>query len=460
MNKLFLFFLGISIFFFNLSFINANFACGFVSDSQEYSSAWETVLIYPENNNSNFITCKVNSENKFCCDLEEIKGKKLSVGDIIVAEISDNTTGLVAGPVILTITGEGYDLFPNMTLRKAITINSPFEKIFINKSSIFINVSLTENYTSLKYIINSSGNVFEEQVCVDCNNTEFLIPLLDKGKNEITLIAFGDNGKEIHEKIMLYNLDYFNFGINFSCDKCYLKNKVFYVPSNRSINVTSYLNASHNLSGEFLLYFPSEWSSFDFLNAQDFSSTHEILKENISEEKEYSVQYTFKTPEIFIKKEYSFYQKFENQEKISKVIVFKSKLIPFHIPKRFERNHFYYLPMQKCSINEPVILNSDEEYLNLVAIFPRRSIEQSYSNLNFDVQKRFFKKQDSFTIFTSIQKKDIDYIFLSFKVEEGKSINVYSNKNKINLELYKKESNYEYYSARVSEKGPFVVNVF
>ncbi|MFA5764463.1 MAG: hypothetical protein WC915_06665, partial [archaeon] len=138
----------------------------------------------------------------------------------------------------------------------------------------------------------------------------------------------------------------------------------------------------------------------------------------------------------------------------------KSKLIPFHIPKRFERNHFYYLPMQKCSINEPVILNSDEEYLNLVAIFPRRSIEQSYSNLNFDVQKRFFKKQDSFTIFTSIQKKDIDYIFLSFKVEEGKSINVYSNKNKINLELYKKESNYQYYSARVSEKGPFVVNVF
>jgi hypothetical protein len=116
--------------------------------------------------------------------------------------------------------------------------------------------------------------------------------------------------------------------------------------------------------------------------------------------------------------------------------------------------------MQKCSINEPVILNSDEEYLNLVAIFPRRSIEQSYSNLNFDVQKRFFKKQDSFTIFTSIQKKDIDYIFLSFKVEEGKSINVYSNKNKINLELYKKESNYQYYSARVSEKGPFVVNVF
>lgn len=459
MNKLFLFFFGILILLGSLSFANANFACGFVNNSQEYSSNWKTVMLYQEENYSNFINCKINPENKFCCDLEEISNTKLSVGDNVSAEIFDDINGLVAGPVSLIITGEGYDLFPNMTLHKAIIINYPIERILINQSSILANISLAEDYNNLRYTISSSNNFSEKQVCVNCNSSIFSIPLLNKGKNEITFIATG-NRREIYEKIIVYNLDYFNFKINFACNKCYLKNKIFYVPSNNNISVQTYFNASHNISGEFLFYFPSEWSSFDSFNIQDFSTTHDILKENISERQEYIINYTLKTPTGLMKKEYTFYQQIENQEKISKVIVFKSKLIPFHKSKPFKKNYFYFFPMQTCSPNEPVILTSEKDYINFVAIFPRKYIGQSYSNLDFNIQKKLFKKQESFTISTSIQNKDIDYIILLFKVKEGKSIDVYNNKDRLNLEFFKKELNYDYYSAKVNKTGPFIVKIF
>ena len=84
--------------------------------------------------------------------------------------------------------------------------------------------------------------------------------------------------REISEKIVLYNLDYFNFNIDFFCDKCKQKKKFFYIPSGEEILIKSSFNSSHNISGDFLFYFPSHWVLSDLSKYEDFSVSHNVIK--------------------------------------------------------------------------------------------------------------------------------------------------------------------------------------
>ena len=438
----------------SLSFVSSNFACGFVNNSKEFSSSWSNVLIYKAENTSNFIPCKINPENKFCCDLEDIRGAKFKVGEQISAELFDEKSGFVAGPVSLLLTGEGYDIFPQLNLQEAIIINFPNESIFINKSSLSFNLSLADGYNNLNYSINSSDGFFNHQVCNSCTNPVFPVNL-GKGKNEITFTAYGI--RSMSEKITLYNLDYLNFKMDVFCDKCKAKGDLFYVPSGKNATFSSSFNASHNISGYFLFYFPSDWILFNSSDVEDFSLTHNVLASNITNKKEYLVNYTLQSPNTFIKRDYIFYQMIENEGHFTNVSVSKYKIIPLHKSKSFERGYFNEALAQKGSPDEPIIVNSKQNYLDIVAIFPNKEILKSYSNIHFDAGKRGRNKEYSFTIITSIPKKNIDKIFLVFMVEKGKSIEVYSGKNKLQLEFYEEDPIYTYYSAFVHEKGPFTV---
>lgn len=457
MNKWSLFFVIFFILLFSLSFVSSNFVCGFVNDSQNFSSSWANVIIYPDENHSSIINCEVNSENKFCCDTEEIPSFTYTVGKKIFAEIFDQKAGFVAGPVSLYLTGEGYDLFTQMNLQKAIIINSPGERIFINQSSVLLNISLAENYNGLRYSLNSSQGFSQENVCNNC--TSIILPVnLSKGKNEITLTAYGN--REISEKITIYNLDYINFELEVFCDKCKIKPGYFYVPSQENITFSSSFNASHNLSGEFLFYFPFDWILFNSSNLGDFSTTHNILSENITDKMKFTINYTFESPKTLIKREYYFYQKLENYELISKVIVFRFKFIPFRNVKPFI-NYYFNTPLnQRGSTDHPIILDSTEDSLETVAIFPKKEILNSYSSLKFEAEKNRKNKEYVFTILTSILPRDIDKIFLLFKIQKGKSIQVFSGTNTIHLTLYQQDQNFTYYSAYVHKKGPFKVRIF
>ncbi|MCX6750026.1 MAG: hypothetical protein NTZ83_01060, partial [Candidatus Pacearchaeota archaeon] len=271
MNRISSFFAVFFILLFSLSFVSPNFVCGFVNNSQEFSSSWVNVIVYFEENKSDFTECKINPENKFCCDLDNISSVNFSMGKKVFAEVFDEKSGFVAGPVSLYLTDSGYDVFPEMKLEKAMITFLPDENLFINRSSILINLSLAERYNNLRYTLNSSEGYLEQEVCKDCNDFEFLVPLF-KGENELVLISNGS--REISEKIIFYNLDYFNFNVNLSCDKCKLKKKFFYVPSEEEIRIHSYFNSSHNISGDFLFYFPSQWILLDSLKSEDFSITH------------------------------------------------------------------------------------------------------------------------------------------------------------------------------------------
>lgn len=443
---------------FNLSLINAHFVCGFVDNSEEYSSSWIDVIVFSEKNVSKFITCKINPENKFCCDLEELDLLKIDVGEKISAEIFEEESGLVAGPVELVVTEEGYDLFPEMVLEKAIIFNSPEENIFINQSLIQINISLAENYNNLRYSLNSSERYLEEDICEDCNNIYFEIPL-DKGKNEVIFTAY--NKREISEKIIFYNLDYLNFNLDVICSKCkIIRNNVF-VPSDKEINFLNSFNASHNISGEFLFYFPSDWQYFDSLNTQDLSTTHSIIGENVLNKKEFTFSYIIKSPKTFFKKRYDFYQKIENKESLTEVYVSKLWFLPFPKQMPFEYGYQNSPFFQKISPDEPFVIYPKEESLNIIAIFPDKPLPKSLSNIKIAGYKNKKIKKYSFVVITNIPRKNIEKIFLLFSVKKDKSIEVYTNnkEDKLNLEFYEEDSDYIYYSTFVNQKGPFYVEI-
>ena len=209
-----------------------------------------------------------------------------------------------------------------------------------------------------------------------------------------------------------------------------------------------------------MFYFPTDWNLPNSSNEEDFSLTHNILSENIQNKKEFSFNYTIKSPNTIIKEEYPFYQEIGSIQSETKIMVFRSRLIPFHKSKPFQNSYLTNLQIQRGSPDEPIVLYSKQNYLKLVAIFPKEEILKSYSTLSFDGSGKGSNKDYFFTILTSIAKKDIGKIMLIFKTEKGKPIEVYSGKSKLNLELYEEDSNYTYYSAFVNEKGPFSVKVF
>lgn len=455
MNKycfIFVFFAGV---LFSLSFISSNFACGIVSDSEEFSSSWGNVLIYEDEKPLKIASCKINPENKFCCDIEELGN--FTFGDEIYAEVFDEELGIISESVSLVITGEGYEIFPQLNPQKAIYIHSPSGRIFVNQSNIYLNLSLASNYNSLNYSLKSSNKQIYQHFCENCN--EVLIPIeLEKGENELTLISYGK--REISEKLVFYNLDYFNIKNNVICDKCSFKGEFFYIPSNEEIIFTSAFSSSHPVSGDFLLYFSSEWDSLDNLFSGDFSETHNTLKESIDNQKEFSINYSFISPEVLLKTDYQFYQSMYNQNKSTKLRVFRTKLIPFHKAKDIKEGYFNKVVAQRASPDEPIVFNYSEGYLNLVAIFPNKNISKSHSNVKFEENTRGRNNKRSFTILSSIPQNEIEDIFLIFKVEKNKTLQLFYKNKPVFLDLYNQDNEYIYYSTYVSNKGKFAVEIY
>src|SRR3989338_9040803 len=116
-----------------IDFVSANFVCGKVKDVGEVSASWFDVSVYyPEFPNKK-TSCKISpEEGKYCCDPEAIKGVTWKIGKSVNAEIFDFEKGYVAGLVSLIISGEGFDVFPEMQLDKAITVYSPNSSLILD----------------------------------------------------------------------------------------------------------------------------------------------------------------------------------------------------------------------------------------------------------------------------------------------------------------------------------------
>jgi len=145
--------------------VSANFVCGkvnsvgsvVVNGSQEIiSPSWFNVIVYYSEDPSESTSCKVSpADNKYCCDPQDIKGVSWQIGKEVSAEIFDSEKGYVSNKVSLIISGEGYDVFPEMFLEKAVQIHSPASGILLNKTKIFFNISIASRFNKIEYLLDN-----------------------------------------------------------------------------------------------------------------------------------------------------------------------------------------------------------------------------------------------------------------------------------------------------------------
>src|SRR6056297_2879182 len=111
----------------------AHMVCGKVNDSEDGMNAdWFDVTGYYANGKST--SCKISpSENKYCCDF--LRDKEWKIGNVVDLEIFEKGFGYFAGPVSVKTTGEGYDIAPEMELKKAINVYSPYTKVVFSKET-------------------------------------------------------------------------------------------------------------------------------------------------------------------------------------------------------------------------------------------------------------------------------------------------------------------------------------
>ena len=251
-------------------FVAANFVCGEVLDSEKMSASWYDVRIFYDENND-YANCEVSpGGNKYCCDTEAIPGKTWKIGDEVSAEIFDFESGYFAGPVSVITTGEGYDVFPRMQLKKAIKVFEPSKKlIFSNKSELLLNASFAEPYNFVEI-------EKDEDKTLLCQNCSTLIQRLkaEFGMNYWKLIA--SHGKRFFsENIVFALLKSFGFERKIECEKC-KKNKV---KSGQEVSMTLILNLSHEVRDfELREYVPVEWEILETDGrVEEYSSSHNII---------------------------------------------------------------------------------------------------------------------------------------------------------------------------------------
>lgn len=452
-----------SLFVLNINLVNSSFVCGYVEDSEEISADWANVKVYYAENVSDFTNCQISPENKFCCDLENISSVEFSAEKRVFAEVYDLKRGLVSGPVSLYLTDEGYNLFPDMQIKKAFSLDVKDKSLVINSSSIPVRLSSYKNFDKLYYQINSSETYFNDTLCEDCNFSIFSVPL-SKGKNEL-ILKLGENGEygegeEIYEKIEIYNLEYLDMGIKIFCDKCKAKKNFLYIPSNEEVTINYYFNSSHNISGEFLFYLPKEWIVFNSSDLSDLSLTHKGVIKRVEDQSFLSFNYTIKSPRKIIKQDYLVHQKINGYSYSTKIRSFKLKFLPFHKINSFQEDFPRDVLEQRTSYLNPIILKSTSKYLETVAIFPKKEFVSSKSYIEFNENRKDRDKNIEFNILTTLPEKEIEKIFLIFKVEKNKSLEIVYKSEPLSLDFYNEDSNYTYYSAYVHEKGPFTIREY
>lgn len=448
-----------SLFVFNINLVNSSFVCGFVNDSNKISADWANVKVYYAENISDFTNCQTSPENKFCCDLENISSVQFSTGKKVFAEVYDLKRGLVAEPVSLYLTDEGYNIFPDMKIKKAFSLNIKNKNLVLDSSSIPVTFSSYKNLDNLYYNINSSERQFNNTLCENCNFSIFSIPL-SKGKNELILSSgYSEESEELYERINIYNLDYLDIGVNVFCDKCKAKKNFLYIPSNQEVTINYYFNSSHNISGEFLFYLPRDWTLINSSDSSDFSLTHKGVIKRVEDQSFLSFNYTIKSPKKIIKQDYLVYQKINGYSDSTKVRAFRLKFLPFHKINPFQEDFPDNVLEQSSSESNPIILESENQYLETVAIFSKNEFTSSRSYIESKENKREKDKEIEFNILTTLPKKEIEKIFLMFKVEKDKSLEIVYMGEPLLLKLHKEDPNYNYYSVYLSENAPFTARI-
>lgn len=463
-NKLIFINILIIMFIFNLSLISANFVCGEVKDSiDNRSSSWYFVNIFYSDKPENINKCEVSpAGNKFCCDAEEIPRNFWKIGLDISAEIYDNVSGYLAGPVKLKSSGEGYDIFPEMRLEKGIKLNSIIKRLIYSKNNkLNLDLSFKEPYNNAEITINNNN-----WSCDNCSGFNQTVDV-NFGMNNIS-ITTKHNDRKLHENIVFGLINDFNFNRDFSCNGCN-KDKI---KQNKEINVVLSINLSDEITNMQLKeYVPKTWEILDLGGGElkEYSESHNIIVWNVSG-KSIIKSYKIKSPKInILPSSFIFISELEDIG-LSNQSVYVKNLIPFF----YKEYKLIYRKIRKTiysriSPDRALVFKLKNNGINQIALFPKKQLE----NVEFSLENNYSNDElnnvmYSYLINTNIKKSDIDNIIVEFYVNKSllKENNYYNvsmyvfkdnswEENEIEL-LGEDENNY-YYKASFSYADKFAI---
>ncbi len=400
------------IFLISLPLTKAHFICGKVINLEDGMSAnWFDVnVFYPDDDT--YTSCEVSpSGNKYCCDIEDIPGKTWKIGDIVKAEIYENTTGYFTSPVSITTTGEGYDVAPEMQLKKAIKIHNPNSRlIFSNKSEFLLNVSFEKPYHDIEVYLNDEKILQGEYSTI----SEFI-----KGD-------FGHNNLFIKAKHIKENR-YFNENISFYIIKRYNflrkispSNGDIQVKSDEKIEVSINIKLSEHVKNINLIeYIPIKWKILKHKGElKRYSSSHNILIWNVSG-KNIIKNYTLLSPSKKLTP-----RKYVFKTQLDKKIINKSNIevqgyLPFFPRKKKLRGgSSTRIDFNMVSSSKPIVLNNYSG-IDKIAVFPNKSKQKSeFGLINYSSNSEIKNILDYYLFDTDLSKDEIQKVFLQLSLNK------------------------------------------
>lgn len=438
-------------FLFSLSDVSAHFVCGIVNDSEDgMSSHWFGLQLSFTGTPEKFTTCDVSpKENKYCCDPDDIPPKKKwKIGKSVSAEVFDTNLGYIAGPVSTITTGEGYDILPEMKLKKVINVFSPSTRLILSNNT---NITLNASFESPFNNVQIEKNLTKKTLCTNCSNIN-LNETANQGMNYWKLFA-SDNKENFQENLSFALLSKANLSRTLNCNGC-SKNKI---KASTKFNMSLSLSLSSNVENlELKEYIPINWNITNQGNGQikDYSQTHKIISWNVSN-KDSSFSYTATSPDIFIRQQNHYFKTELEEELINEgeITVYKIISIPFFGKKaEYSSRSLENISRKKISPAKPLVIETEEI---VVAIYPKKNKNDAKMELkkaNFDIRKSSIM---AYFFNTNLDRKEIEQVFVKFRIDkkEFKS-KKYSGKEffvledmweKSKIEKYDEDKEYYYY---------------
>ena len=420
---------------------SSHFVCGKVNNSEQgMSSNWYPVKVYPKNHENDFLNCRISPDGgKYCGDVESLN-HKWEIGDEYVAEVFDPESGYFAGPVAVSTTGEGYDIFPEMKLKKAIIIHNPDKKIFIsNKSnhSFLLNASFRYPYTDIDVSLNNksvlSGNYSSIKMHLDAIS----------GHNRLFINSSKENGdQKITEKKELYFIESYNFSRVFCYSgECSEKS----VKGGRELEVRLNLTLDTEIKNIVLKeYVPTKWEILSDEQIIPYSDHYNIITWNVSGKKT-NKTYTLRSPSRrFFPRRFFFKTELE-KELIDKSRIIVRGFVPVFIkPPNYLEEEFYEQRsiriFNDLSYKKPLVVNNVSG-IDKIAIFPNKTREKTFFSLMENVSiKEPERGKYSYFFNTDMNEKEIEKVFLDFGISREEL--EHQNYNEFDLYLFR-ENNWE-----------------
>jgi hypothetical protein len=396
--------------FFGLQSVMAHFVCGEVLDSADnMSSEWFEVRLFYGVNSTN---CQVSpAGNKYCCDSESVRSWK--IGEIINAEVFDNKSGYVAGPVFAAMSGEGYDVMPVMQLEKVIKIHSPFGRlIFSNNSSLLLNASFRAPYNLVELV--NKGN--KSILCTDC--TQYSQDYaFDFGMNKIKINAI-NNGRIFSHNLNFAVLSSYNFTRDFYCDKCNGSK----IRSDKNVSVSLRINLSNEIEGfELKEYVPTDWEIIEPNGGKIsyYDENYSVISWNISG-KDIEINYLLKSPKVRL-----FPLKYEFASELENILLNKSNILVYRIFPFFGTSCFLNLKQltqksySRISPENSLVLNLNNQPIKKFALFPKKVIYNAKATISSYIPEN--KKEGAigyYIIDSNVYSGDIEKVYLEIAYDK------------------------------------------